>query len=131
MAMWYETLVDESIFREWILNVGRRDAHTAIAHLLCEFAIRLRSARLCEADGYDLPMTQDQIADAVGVTSVHVNRTLKALEREAYIRRSRRTIRIDDWQGLATIADFEPRYLHLAAEEARLDGHFISPPHRV
>lgn len=113
MAMWYETLVEGSIFREWILNVGRRDAFTAIAHLLCEFAIRAEAAQVSQAANYELPLTQEQLADAVGLTAVHVNRTLMRLEEEGHIRRSRRMIEIDDWQNLAKVADFEPRYLHI------------------
>ena len=113
MAMWYETLVEGSIFREWILNVGRRDAFTAIAHLLCEFALRLEVAELGKAVNYELPITQEQLADAVGLTPVHVNRTLMRLEQEGHIRRSKRIIEIDDWQNLAKVADFEPRYLHV------------------
>ena len=112
MAMWYETLVDGSIFREWILNVGRRDAHSAMCHLLCEFTRRLEAAGLARREGYDLPMTQEQLADAVGLTAVHVNRTLMRLEEEGHIRRDRRVIEIDDWQNLAKVADFQPRYLH-------------------
>lgn len=114
MAMWYETLVEGSIFREWILNVGRRDAFTAIAHLLCEFALRMEVAELGEPTSYELPLTQEQLADAVALTAVHVNRTLMRLEEEGHIRRSKRTIQIDDWQNLAKVADFDPRYLHLA-----------------
>jgi CRP-like cAMP-binding protein len=113
MAMWYETLVEASIFREWILNIGRRDAFTAIAHLLCEFALRMEVAELGESANYELPFTQEQLADAVSLTSVHVNRTLMRLEQEGHIRRSKRKIQIDDWQTLAKVADFEPRYLHL------------------
>jgi CRP-like cAMP-binding protein len=113
MAMWYETLVEASIFREWILNVGRRDAFTAVAHLLCEFALRMEVAELGQSVSYELPFTQEQLADAVSLTSVHVNRTLMRLEEEGHIRRSKRTIQIDDWQKLAKVADFEPRYLHL------------------
>src|SRR5215204_1861306 len=59
MAMWYETLVEGSIFREWIVNLGRRDARTRIAHLLCEFAMRLEAAELGEQSNYELPITQE------------------------------------------------------------------------
>src|SRR5437868_7065362 len=76
-AMWYETLVDASIFREWTLNVGRRRGRERAAHLLCEFALRLRVAGLGTQLHYELPMTQEQLADALGMTSVHVSRTLK------------------------------------------------------
>jgi len=121
MAMWYETLVEGSIFREWILNVGRRDAFTAIGHLLCEFAMRAEAADIGPATSYELPLTQEQLADAVGLTPVHVNRTLMRLEEEGHIRRNRRVIEIDDWQSLAKVADFEPRYLHFR-NGARLPG---------
>jgi CRP-like cAMP-binding protein len=117
MAMWYETLVEGSIFREWILNVGRRDAYTAIAHLLCEIALRMEVAGLGKADSYELPLTQDQLADAVGLTTVHVNRTLMRLEKEGHIRRTKRLITIDDWPSLAKLADFDSRYLHLHRTE--------------
>jgi CRP-like cAMP-binding protein len=113
MAMWYETLVEGSIFREWVLNIGRRDARTRIAHLLCEFAMRLEVAQLGHPTVYELPITQEQLADAVALTAVHVNRTLKRLEQEGLITRSRRFISIVDWKELIKVADFEPRYLHL------------------
>lgn len=115
MAMWYETLVEASIFREWTLNVGRRNARTRAAHMLCEFALRLELAGLGARDDYELPMTQEQLADALGLTSVHVNRTLMALREEGLIARSHRSVRIADWAGLARIGDFDSAYLHLPA----------------
>jgi CRP-like cAMP-binding protein len=113
MAMWYDTLVDGSIFREWVLNIGRRDARTRIAHLLCEFAMRLELAELGQQTVYELPITQEQLADAVALTSVHVNRMLMQLEHDGLIRRTKRVISILDWTELVKVADFEPRYLHL------------------
>jgi CRP-like cAMP-binding protein len=113
MAMWYETLVEGSVFREWVLNIGRRDARTRIAHLLCEFALRLKVAELADQTTYELPITQEQLADAVALTSVHVNRTLMKLEQEGLITRTKRIISIVDWKELIKVADFEPRYLHL------------------
>jgi CRP-like cAMP-binding protein len=114
MAMWSDTLVDGSIFREWIANVGRRDAYTRLAHLLCEFSLRLKVAGLGEATEYELPMTQEQLADCTGLTNVHVNRTLKTLEAEGLItRRSSRTVVIGDWRKLAEAGDFDSTYLHL------------------
>ena len=112
-AMWYETLVDASIFREWTLNVGRRDARTRTAHLLCEFSYRLVAAGLGEKCHYELPMTQEQLADALALTSVHVNRTLKGLGDDGLIARSHRAVRIDDWSRLAHTGDFDAQYLHL------------------
>ena len=120
-AMWTDTLVDGSIFREWVANVGRRDARTRIAHLLCEFSLRLKVAGLGEHTDYEMPMTQDQLADATGLTPVHVNRTLKALEAEGLIERaSPRSIAIGDWRKLADAGDFNSNYLHLHESEPAL-----------
>jgi CRP-like cAMP-binding protein len=113
MAMWYETLVEGSIFREWVLNIGRRDARTRIAHLLCELALRMESADLGEHINYELPITQEQLADSVALTSVHVNRTLMKLEEDGLITRRRRMITVIDWKQMIIVADFEPRYLHV------------------
>jgi len=113
-AMWRETLVDGSIFREWIANVGRRDARTRLAHLFCEFSLRLRVAGLADAGHYELPMTQEQLADATGLTSVHVNRTIRGLEADHFIERDDpRRIHIIDWDRLAEVGDFQSEYLHL------------------
>jgi CRP-like cAMP-binding protein len=120
-AMWFDTMVDSSIFREWIANVGRRDARTRVAHLLCEFALRLKVAGLGDQLGYQLPMTQEQLGDATGLTSVHVNRTIKQLEAEGLIDRvSPRAITIGDWKKLADVGDFDSHYLHLKDGEVAL-----------
>ena len=115
-ALWLETLVEGSISREWIANVGRRDARTRVAHLLCEFAMRLEAVGLGEQCNYELPMTQEQIADTVGLTPVHVNRTLKLLDAEGLTTRSKRSVIIEDWKKLTETGDFNPVYLHLPRE---------------
>ena len=112
-AMWIDTLIDGSVFREWVVNVGRRDARSRIAHLLCEFARRLDAAGLAEQYGYELPMTQEQLADATGLTPVHVNRVLMQLAREGLIARNRRFISIPKWEALRSVAGFSEIYLHL------------------
>jgi CRP-like cAMP-binding protein len=117
-AMWTLTLIDASVFREWVVNVGRRSSVARIAHLLCEFATRLEAEGLASEYGYDLPMTQEQIADATGLTPVHVNRVLKELGRMGVIARDKRAITISDWDGLRDVGDFNPRYLHLARNRA-------------
>lgn len=120
-AMWIDTLVDASIFREWIANVGRRDAKTRIAHLLCELSLRLKVAGLGENGSYELPMTQEQLGDATGLTSVHVNRTIKVLEADGLIERSDpRSIIIGDWRKLADAGDFDSNYLHMRKDEPAL-----------
>ncbi|HEX8528077.1 Crp/Fnr family transcriptional regulator [Allosphingosinicella sp.] len=111
-ALWRETLIDASIFREWVMNVGRRDARARIAHILCEFSLRLQAAGLAENHCYELPMTQEQLADAVGLTSVHVNRVLRQLAEEGLIARQRRSIVIGDWKRMREAGDFSERYLH-------------------
>jgi len=120
-AMWVDTLIDGSIHREWVLNVGRRNAHARLAHLLCEFARRLEVAGIAEEGGYELPMTQEQLADALGLTPVHVNRTLKTLEREGLLKREKRHITFPQWERLREAAGFNELYLHLDQ---------VSPPPR-
>ena len=112
-ALWIDTLIDGSIFSEWIVNVGRRDARTRIAHLLCEFARRLEIAGIGGKEGYDFPMTQEQLADATGLTPVHVNRTLRAMDAEGLVVRAKRSISIPDWDRLRSAAGFSDLYLHL------------------
>jgi CRP-like cAMP-binding protein len=111
-AMLLDTLVDGSRFREWIASVGRRDARARIAHLLCEFAVRLQAAGNSEMLNYVFPMSQEQIADAVGLTPVHVNRMLQRLRHEGLISTNKRSVAIEDWEGLVRAGDFNPAYLH-------------------
>lgn len=113
-ALWRDSLIDGSIFREWILNVGRRDARMRIAHLLCELIYRRGGGRAAHPQQrFALPMSQEQIADATALTPVHVNRMLQHLEAEKLIERERRNFRIRDWAALCSVADFDPAYLHL------------------
>lgn len=121
-AILVSTLVEASIFREWALNIGRRDARSRVAHLLCEFAYRLTSYGLKPSGTYELPMTQEQLADATGLTAVHVNRVLQALQREGLIDRDRRMVRFPSWERMRDVADFNPRYLHMREGE---------PPSRI
>jgi CRP-like cAMP-binding protein len=118
ITLWKDTLVDGSIFREWVANVGRRDARTRLAHLLCEFALRLEATGEGELTRWELPMTQEHLGDCTGLTSVHINRTLKGLERDELISRSSRSVTIENWKSLAQAGDFESSYLHLG--EAQL-----------
>jgi CRP-like cAMP-binding protein len=117
-AILVKILVEASIFREWVLNVGRRDSRMRLAHLLCELGVRLEAEGLAEDYGYELPMTQEQLADALGLTPVHVNRTLKALEEEGLIVRSKRSVSFPDWKRLRLVGDFNQRYLHLEPQQS-------------
>jgi CRP-like cAMP-binding protein len=114
-AMWIDTLVDAAIFREWIVNVGRRDSISRLSHLLCEIALRLEEAGLAVDRRYELPMTQEQLADCTGLTPVHVNRVLKELGRMGLIARDKRSVEILEWDRLQHIGDFNTRYLHFEA----------------
>jgi CRP-like cAMP-binding protein len=115
-ALWIDTLAEASMHREWILNVGRRDARQRIAHLLCEFAVRINPAAPA-SKGYELPMTQEQLGDAVGLTSVHVSRSLKILALQDMLCVKRRMIIIKNWENLRQFADFSAFYLHLDQSE--------------
>lgn len=117
-AILVSTLIEASIFREWVLNIGRRDARSRIAHLLCEFAVRMETLGLKDGHGFDLPMTQEQLADATGLTPVHVNRVLKGLAAERLVSRNRRQISFPDWRQIRDVADFNTRYLHLSLEDS-------------
>jgi CRP-like cAMP-binding protein len=111
-AMWIETLLDASIQREWIVNVGRRDARARIAHLFCELGLRQESAGLANRDVYDLPLTQEQLADATGLTTVHVNRVVQGLRSEGVIQGGHKGAPLRcEWARMAKIGDFRSNYL--------------------
>lgn len=112
-ALWIDALIDASIYREWITNVGQRDARSRIAHLLCEFAVRMHAAGLSDGTTCELPMTQEQIGDAVGLTNVHVNRVMKSLIADGTLRRDKRNVSFDNWERIRAVGDFSALYLHL------------------
>ena len=111
-AMWIDTLLDASIFREWVVNVGRRDSRARIAHLLCELVFRLEKIGDGRDGIFDFPLTQEQIADATGLTAVHTNRTLQSLRKEGLIQLSAKSLSVLDWDRLSEVADFDELYLH-------------------
>ncbi len=117
-AILVSILVEASIFREWILNVGRRDAKSRLAHVLCELAVRLDHHGLAEEMGYHLPMTQAELADALGLTPVHLNRVIRALELDGLLVRSKRELTFPDWERMRHMADFNDRYLHFAKQKS-------------
>lgn len=112
-ALWTEALIEASVTREWLANVGRREGRARIAHLLCELALRAEAVGITPEDLLTLPLTQEQIGDVTGLTAIHVNRMLKALVADGLIEQSGRHIRILDRVRLAETGDFNPRYLHL------------------
>jgi CRP-like cAMP-binding protein len=123
-AFWRETLVDASILREWVVNVGRRDAYTRIAHLLCEFLVRLKAVGLVENGTFHFPITQANLADATGISTVHMSRALKALRENGLIQTSRMHLAVPDLERLKEAGEFDPHYLHL--EENAAAGLFLT-----
>ena len=111
-------LIEASIFREWLLNIGRRDARTRIAHLLCELAVRTGDAEPTGRYSYELPLSAEQLADATGLSPAHVIRTLKALEADGLIVRSQSKITLPSWKRMGAAGEFNARYLHFDAPVA-------------
>jgi CRP-like cAMP-binding protein len=114
--LWRDTLIDAAVFREWMLGIGRRSAYTRIAHLLCEVFIRLKAVGLTSGYECEFPITQNEIGDALGLSTVHVNRSLQELRADGLIELQRGTLTILDWNGFKTAGEFDPTYLHLNGE---------------
>ena len=111
-ALWRETLVDAAMFRDWIVNVSRRPAPRRMAHLLSELARRLDAVGRSKDDAYYLPLTQTDLADALGLTSIHVNRVLQVLRKDGVLELKGHVLRFGDAGRLEAIGDFDPSYLH-------------------
>lgn len=122
-ALWWDALVTLSIQREWTVNLGQRDALERIAHLLCEIFVRLRTAGLNRGKSCDFPITQGELADATGMSTVHVNRTLQELRGMKLINLSGRVLTITDLPRLMHVGMFTANYLHLEHEGAELDAN--------
>jgi CRP-like cAMP-binding protein len=122
-ALFWDELVTVAIQREWTLNLGQRTAYERIAHLLVEMFMRLQVVGLTDGNRCDFPLTQNDIADATGLTAVHVNRTLQDLRRDGLVELHSRTLIIPDMQRLKGAALFNDNYLHLEHEGAHLDAN--------
>lgn len=112
-ALWRETLIYGAIFREWITNIGRRQALGRAAHLMCEYIVRARAMGLGEDYSCDLPITQEELADALGLSVVHVNRVLQELRKLNLIGLENRHLTARDWKRLKQVGDFDAQYLQL------------------
>jgi CRP-like cAMP-binding protein len=119
-AFWRDTLIDAAIFREWMVGMGRRDARARIAHVFCEVFTKMGAVGLAQGRSVAIPMTQAIIGDALGLSTVHVNRVTQELRSEGLITWRGRQLTICDWEGLQRVAEFDVAYLHLdqAQEEA-------------
>jgi CRP-like cAMP-binding protein len=117
-ALWRITLVEGAVFREWVVNVGQREGIARVAHVLCEMLERMEVAGLAHDGSCALPITQDDLAEATGLSQVHVNRMLQELRRRKLITFGRGRLTVHDWEGLVAVADFRDDYLHLRATQA-------------
>lgn len=110
---WFSTNVDAAIHREWTLSLGRRSALSRMAHLFCELNVRLGIVGHSANDSYDFPLTQIELGECLGLTAVHVNRTLQELRRMGLLELQNRRVTIVDDAGLKGVAEFDPSYLYL------------------
>jgi CRP-like cAMP-binding protein len=116
--LWRDTLVDGAIFRQWMIGMGRRSAIGSIAHLYCELYVKLAAVGLAKDHAYKLPLTQQDIGDALGLSNVHVNRVLRELRERELITLQAHWLQINDWAELIKLCDFDPTYLHLEPQRA-------------
>jgi CRP-like cAMP-binding protein len=112
-ALWWSTLVDEAIMREWLVNVGQRDARERMGHLFCEILFRFRAVGLSRGNSCPLPLTQVELGETLGLSAVHVNRTLQDLRRQKLLTLEGGTLTIENLDKLMETSFFNPDYLHL------------------
>jgi CRP-like cAMP-binding protein len=112
-ALWWATLVDEGTLREWLVGMGRRPADQRMAHLFCELLVRLQSVGLVTENSFEFPLTQEELADTLGLSAVHVNRMLQELRDAGFISLTGKRLSVRDVGGLKGFAEFNPNYLHL------------------
>jgi CRP-like cAMP-binding protein len=113
---WRDTLIDAAVFRKWMMGIGRKSAYARIAHLLCEVSVRMKSVGLADGHVCELPLTQAEIGDSLGLSTVHVNRSLQELRGNSLITLRGHLLTIQDWIGLKKAGEFDPTYLHLDGE---------------
>ena len=114
-TLWAETVADGGVTREWLVGLGRRSAYSRIAHLLCEVVARMKAIGLTDGSVCDLPLTQQELADSLGLSLVHVNRVLQRLRASGLVSLGRRALQVHDWQGLKQAGEFDPSYLSVNA----------------
>jgi CRP-like cAMP-binding protein len=119
-ALWRDCVADGSIFSEWVVNVGRRDAITRVAHVFCEMAIRYEQAGLGDRRSFPLPITQTDLGDATGLTPVHINRMLRELREQSLVELRLGTVTIHDWDRLVATGDFDAAFMLLDGPAPRI-----------
>lgn len=118
-ALWRATLVDEAVLREWLTNLGQREAFSRVGHHLCELWHRMRIiGQVDEDEQFDLPLTQEELGDSLGLTAVHVNRVLKRLRDNGLIALKHKRLTLLDPRRLTAVTGFDADYLHLVGRAA-------------
>ena len=112
---WFSTNLDAAIHREWVLSLGRRSALSRTAHLFCELQARLELVDMADKSGYALPLNQTDLAECLGLTPVHVNRSLRRLREDGLVTFRGGRVDLHDLDGLKKVAEFDPAYLYLDA----------------
>ena len=111
--IWRETLVQAAIFREWLMRNSQMLGHAQMAHFFCEMLTRAKAAGIAQGDSCELPITQEDLAAALGMSTVHVNRTLMVLRAGGLLEFRAGSLQVSDWEKLVEIADYDAGYLHL------------------
>ncbi len=114
--LWLNTSMDGAIHQQWLVNLGRQDARGKLAHLICELFLRLQVVGQTEGQSFRLPITQAELGDALGLSTVHINRTLQDLRGDGLLTWTRDLVVIEDWDRLQEVAQFDPAYLNLEHE---------------
>lgn len=117
--LWLTTLIDGAVHRAWMTSLGRMGARERLARFFCELRDRLGPVGLLRDNSYEMPITQADLGDAFGLSTVHVNRTLRELRDEGLIASCGKTLIIRDWEGLRTIGQYNPDYLYLGRDIER------------
>jgi CRP-like cAMP-binding protein len=122
-AFWREAFIEAAILREWVANLGRREALARVAHIVCELAVRLQAVDLAHNFCFSMPWTQIDLADACGISGVHANRVVQELRRLGLVDWDSKQVKILDWEALVKTGDFSDDYLQL-----RTAAKDIPPP---
>lgn len=115
-VLWLDTIIDAAVHRQWLVAMGRRSGRGYLAHLVCELYLRLSAVKMTDGPTFALPLTQAVLGDALGLSTVHVNRLIAELRGEEVLSWSNGRVEIHDWDRLVAIAEFDPTYLRLERE---------------
>jgi CRP-like cAMP-binding protein len=118
-VLWHTTLVDGAVHRAWMTILGRMEARERLAHFFCELRDRLDAVGLMQDNSYELPITQEELGDAFGMSTVHVNRVLQNLRADGLITSRGKTVIINDWERLQQVGEYDPDYLHIGQKLER------------